>query len=60
MKNCPKCNLPLLGYVHSNGKEEGKMCLKCKRLFDIKQVQPLNTNVDYEELILARQEELYE
>lgn len=58
MKNCPNCNLPLFGYVHSNGKEEGKLCLKCKQLFETKPCHIPNDNADYEELILARQEEL--
>lgn len=56
MKNCPKCNLPLFGYVHSNGKEEGYMCLKCKQIYETKPINIPHTDGDYEELILARQE----
>lgn len=56
MKQCPNCKIPLVGYVHSNGKEEGKMCLKCKQIYETQPIHISTMHGDYEELILARQE----
>ena len=52
---CPDCDVPLVGFVHSNGKSEGDLCLKCGQVFNVKPCS-IDTNGDYEELILARQE----
>ena len=56
IKVCQDCNLPLFFFVHSNGETQGKICLKCKAIFEIKPFAYDNGN-DYEEAILQRQEE---
>lgn len=60
MGKCPECDLPLFGYINSDEKTEGKLCLRCRRRFDIKPYHPSKSDAGYESLILARQESDYD